>query len=217
MDNTDQDQKPSRTRKIIIGAILFLILVGFPAASYLYMRNGWNWRKQAVSELGQYGKIRPAFLILPNGERQNRLEGSVSVIHIFGKNPDLTEANRKIMDDGELLFNQFGKLGDETTIRADFRLGMISEGGTAEFISYKQKLPSADYATWVWTGGLDDWRVIVDYGYEQFCKKEGVSPVQEYYALTDTSGQIRRYYDALDEKQVGRMVEHIAMLLPVVQ
>lgn len=207
------NQKPTNLRKIIIGVILLIILVGFPAASYMYMRDGFNWRKQAVSELGQYGKIRPAFLILSNGERQNRLEGCVSVIHIFGKDPDLTDANRKIMDDGERLFNQFGVLGDRS-IRRDFRLAMISEGGTAEFISYKQKLPSADFATWVWTGGLDSWKVIVDYGYEQFCKKEGIDPVPEYYALTDTSGQIRRYYNALDEKQVGRMVEHIAMLLP---
>ncbi|MBK8426034.1 MAG: hypothetical protein IPL27_08745 [Lewinellaceae bacterium] len=72
-------------RKIIIAVILFIILIGFPAASYFYMRDGLKWRKQAVSELGQYGKIGPAFLILSNGERQNRLEGSVSVIHIFGK------------------------------------------------------------------------------------------------------------------------------------
>ena len=211
MSNTEQ--KPSKLRKIIIAVILFIILLGFPAASYFYMRDGLKWRKQAVSELGQYGKIKPAFLILSNGERQNRLESSVSVIHIFGKDPELTNANRKMLDDGERLFNQFGRMGD-MMIRPDFKIAMISEGGTSEFTSYRQKLPSADYATWVWTGGLDAWSVIVDYGYEQFCKKEGIEPVAQYYALTDTSGQIRRYYDALDEKQVGRMVEHIAMLLP---
>jgi hypothetical protein len=213
MDNTETDQKPKTSRRIIIASILLVILVGFPAASYIYMNNGYNWRKQAVSELGQYGKIRPAFLILPNGEKQNRLESSVAVIHIFGKNPDLTDANRKILDDGERLFKQFGILGD-MQIRADFRIAMIMEGGTAEFTSYRQKLPNSDFATFVWTGGLDVWKVIVDHGYEQFCKKEGIEPFPEYYALTDTSGQIRRYYNALDEKQVGRMVEHIAMLLP---
>lgn len=211
MSNTEQ--KPSKMRRVIIATILFVILIGFPAGSYLYMRSGVSWRKQAVSELGQYGKIRPAFLILSTGEKQNRLESCVSVIHIFGKDPDLTDVNRKIIDNGERLFNQFGKLSDES-IRRDFRLAMIAEGGTAEFTSYRQKLPSADYATWVWTGALDSWEVIVDYGYEQFCKKEGVKPAEQYFALADTSGQIRRYYDALDEKQIGRMVEHIAMLLP---
>lgn len=213
MDNSEE-QKPSRSRKIVVAAILFVILIVLPVGSYLYMTYGFNWRKQAVAELGEYGKIRPAFLIYPGGERQNRLESSVTVVHIFGKNPDLTDANKKIIDDCEQLFSQFGELGDKS-IRADFRMAMIAEGGTAEFISYKQKSPTVDYATWVWTGGVDDWRVVVDYGYQQYCKKEGVEPVPEYYALTDTSGQIRRYYNALDPKQVGRMVEHIAMLLPV--
>ncbi len=213
MNNTDTDQKPTKSRRLIIASILLVILVGFPAASYIYMNNGYNWRKQAVSELGQYGKIRPAFLILSNGERQNRLESSVAVIHVFEKDPDLTEANRKILDDGERLFKQFGMLGD-MRVRSDFRIAMVIDGGTAEFTSYRQKLPNSDYATFVWTGGLDAWKGIVDYGFQQFCKKEGVEPFPEYYALTDTSGQIRRYYNALDEKQVGRMVEHIAMLLP---
>lgn len=214
MSNTEQTT--SKSRKTIIASILFIILIGFPAGSYLYMRSGWNWRKQAVSELGQYGKIRPAFLILSNGERQNRLESSVSVIHVFGKDPDLTPANQRILDDGERLFNQFGMLGDRT-IRRDFRMAMVYEGGTAEFTSYRQKLPSSDFATWVWTGGLDSWNVIIDQGYKEFCKKEGIPPAEQYYALTDTSGQIRRYYNALDENQIGRMVEHIAMLLPVVK
>jgi hypothetical protein len=218
MSNTEQntEQKPSKLRKIVIATVLFIILVGFPAGSYLYMRDGFNWRKQAVSELGQYGKIRPAYLILPSGERQNRLENSVTVIHIFAKNPELTDANRKILDDGERLFNQFGRMGD-MSIRPDFKIAMILEGGSAEFTSHRQLLPSVDFATWVWTGGLDAWKPTVDYGFEQFCKKEGVEPFAEYYALTDTSGQIRRYYNALDEKQVGRMVEHIAMLLPTVK
>ena len=130
MSNTEQ--KPSKMRRVIIATILFVILIGFPAGSYLYMRSGVSWRKQAVSELGQYGKIRPAFLILSTGEKQNRLESCVSVIHIFGKDPDLTDVNRKIIDNGERLFNQFGKLSDES-IRRDFRLAMIAEGGTAEF------------------------------------------------------------------------------------
>lgn len=216
MNNTETDQKPSTSRRIIIASILFVILVGFPAASYVYMNNGFNWRKQAISELGQYGKIRPAFLILSTGEKQNRLESSVAVIHVFEKDPDLTDANRKILDDGERLFKQFGMVGD-ARVRGDFRIAMVIDGGTAEFTSYRQKLPNSDYATFVWTGGLDAWKTIIDYGYQQYCKKEGIEPYPEYYALTDTSGQIRRYYNALDEKQVGRMVEHIAMLLPSVK
>jgi hypothetical protein len=51
-------------------------------------------------------------------------------------------------------------------------------------------------------------------GYESFCLAEKQKPAAAYYALADTSGTIRRYYDALDQSQVDRMVQHIAILLP---
>jgi hypothetical protein len=66
----------------------------------------------------------------------------------------------------------------------------------------------------VWTGGLGSWRTVVENGYEYFLLKEKTKPDPQYFALTDTSGTIRRFYNAQDEKQVGRMVEHISMLLP---
>ena len=132
----------------------------------------------------------------------------VCVIHIFGENPELTDANRKILDTGERLFNQFGQ-------NRAFRLGMIAEGGTAEFRSYHQKLPSSDFVTWVWTGGLGSWRTIMENGYQSFCYAQGiVQPAPEYYALADTTGTIRRFYDVMDDKQVDRMVQQIALLLP---
>ena len=119
-------------------------------------------------------------------------------------------ANRTILDIDEKLYDQFGQ-------NLNFRLAMVSSGGTAEFKSYFQKMPSADYVTWVWTGGLGSWRTIMENGYESYCKAESVKPVPEYFALADTSGTIRRFYDALDTKQVERMVQHIAILLPTAQ
>ena len=94
---------------------------------------------------------------------------------------------------------------------------MIAAGGTAEFRSYFQTMPSADHATWVWSGGLGTWRTVMVNGYESFCLAEGIKPDAEYFALADTAGTIRRFYDALDQKQVDRMVQHIAILLPPAQ
>ena len=166
-----------------------------------------TWRKTAQAELADYGKIRGAYLIFPDGERQDQLKSKVVVTHIFGENPDLTNSNKQMIDTGERLFKQFGQ-------NTYFRLAMIAEGGTAEFKSHHQTLPSADYATWVWTGGLGSWRTILENGYEKYCLEQSVSPQKEYFGLADTSGTIRRFYNALDEKEIGRMVEHISLLLP---
>lgn len=206
----DVEKKSSLGRKIYIAAALFLILVGLPAISWIYLRNGLNWRKEAVTELADYGKIGKATIIWPDGTWEDQLKGKVVVVHLFGENPDLTDGNRQMLDTAEKLFNQFGQ-------NHDFRLAMIASGGTADFKSYFQKMPSVDYATWVWSGGVGNWRAILQNGYESFCLAENVKPDPEYFALADTSGTIRRFYNALDQDQVDRMVQHIAILLPPAQ
>lgn len=201
------ENKTPTGRKIYIAAALLLILVVLPAISWFYLRGGLNWRKEAVAELADYGKIRGAYIIWQDKTKENLLQGKVVVVHNFGERPELTEANQKILTTCEKLFDQFGQ-------NHNFRLAMVAHGGSAEFLTRKQTMPSAEYATWVWTGGLGSWRTILENGYESFCLKEKIDPDPEYYALADTSGTIRRFYNALDDKEVDRMVQHIAILLP---
>jgi hypothetical protein len=205
MENSEK--KPSLGRRIYIAAALFLILIGLPAVSWFYLRGGLNWRKDALAELSSWGQIRPAYIVWPDGTREDMLDGKVVVVHVFGENPDLTAENRQILDTCEKLFNQFGQTNH-------FRLAMVAQGGTAEFRSHFQTMESAEHATWVWTGAVGSWRTIIENGYQYFCRGESIQPDPEYFALADTSGAIRRYYNALDNKQVERMVQHIALLLP---
>ena len=190
-------------RKIMI----FVVLIILPAISWVYLRNGLNWRKEAVAELGSYGQIRSANVLWPDGTKEDQLGGKVVVVHLFGKNPDLTPVNKKVIDTGEELFKQFGQ-------NEHFRMAMVAEGGTSEFRSHVQTRPSIDYATWVWVGGVDAWRTVIENGYQSFALKTGAKSMSEYYALADTAGVIRRYYDATDDEQVKRMVQQVAILLP---
>jgi len=205
-------EKVPLKRKILIFGVLLVILVVLPLGSWYYLQGGLNWRKQAQSELQDYGKIRSATIIYADGTKENLLQGKVCVIHFFGSNPDLTEENRKILDTCERLFTQFGyKPGAQID---EFRMVMIAQGGTAEFKTHAQTLPSSEYVNWVWTGALGSWQTILFNGYDMYCQRNNINPVSHYYALSDTSGTIRRFYNAMDEKEVGRMVEHIALLLP---
>lgn len=205
-------EQVSLKRRIFVSAVLVVLLGVLPAISWFYLRGGLNWRKQAQIELQNYGKIRGAQVIYPDGTKENMLTEKVCVIHYFGASPELTFENKYILDTGERLFKQFGyKSG---TQHDDFRLVMIAQGGTAEFRTHAQTLPSADFANWVWTGGVGSWRTILVNAYDLYCQQNKVQPVSHYYALADTSGTIRRFYDATDEKEIGRMVEHIALLLP---
>jgi len=205
-------EKVSDKRKAFIFVVLFVILVVLPAGSWFYLRGGLNWRKAAQAELQDYGKIRSASIIYADGTKENLLQEKICVLHFFGPNPDLTLENRAILQTGERLVQQFGYKGGN--VENYFRLVMIAEGGTAEFKTLAQTLPTANLVNWVWTGGMGSWRTILANGYDAYCQKSGIQPATEYFALSDTSGTLRRFYNALDEKEIGRMVEHIALLLP---
>lgn len=210
---SEAQQKPTRTRKIITALALTLVLVVLPGISWFYLKGGLQWRKDAVAELGFFGQIRGAYIIYPDGSKMNQLAESVCVIHNFGANPELTPENKQIIQTNLRLYDQFGKLSDGTP-RPYFKIVMIYEGGSAEFRSEVQKIPSIDYATWVVTGGLGSWGTILNNGYEKFAVERNAKQHKEFYALADATGQIKCFYNALDEKQVTRMVQQIAMMLP---
>lgn len=210
--NSIMSEKVTLNRKILIFSVLFVILVVLPLGSWYYLRGGLNWRKQAQAELQDYGKIRTVPIIYSDGTKDDLIKGKVCVIHFFGANPELTEENRTILDTGERLFQQFGYKPGAT--QDEFRLVMVAQGGTAEFKTHAQTLPSAEYVNWVWTGALGSWNTILFNSFDLYCQTNGITPYSHFYALADTSGTIRRFYNAMDEKEVGRMVEQIALLLP---
>ena len=210
---SDEQQKATPKRKIVTAIALTLVLVVLPAISWIYLRDGLQWRKDAKAELGSYGKIRGAFIIYPDGTKENQLAESVCVIHNFGANPELTEENKQIIETNKRLYDQFGKMPNNMP-RPFFKIVMIFEGGSTEFRSEIQKIPSIDYANWVVMGGLGSWTTILQNGYEKFVYEKKPDQYKEYYAMADTSGQIRCFYNALDEKQVTRMVQQIALQLP---
>lgn len=202
----------SSLRKIFVYAVLSLLLIGFPAISYIYLKDGFQWRVEAQSELQDYGKIRGAYVVWGDGSKEDQLKGKVCVVHLFGDQPDLTPANQHLIDVCEELHIQYGfKPGSEQN---DFRLALIAEGQTPAFKNYVASKPSAEMATWVWTGGLGSWTTILKNGYDYYCIKNKISPYEDYFALTDTSGIIRRFYNAQDPGEVNRMVQQIALLLP---
>jgi hypothetical protein len=208
MENTEPPV--TRRRKIIQAAILLTLLVVFPALSYYYLGLGFKKHQETQAELRHYGQVRKENLIYPDGVKEDRLKGKVCIVYYFGENPDLTDLNRKVIATGEALFQQFSGEGR----RDDIRLVMIARGGTAEFKSFAQTQPSAEFITWVWSQGLESWKTIIDQAFAQFQRDEGDEIDPNCFMLADTDGAIRRFYPVSDDKQINKMVNHIATLLP---
>ncbi len=193
-------------KKLFAMFVLALLLIVFPAMSWFYLRSGLEWRRSVQAELRNYGKVRAANHIF-RGEKVNLIDRKVCVLHNFGSNPDLTEANKSVIDIGEKLHNQFGH-------NYAFRLAMIASSGTPAFREYAQKKPGADGPIWTWTVHLDDWDTILAQGYNSYCRAENTTPANTYFALSDTTGMIRCYYDASKKEEIDQMVTHISLLLP---
>lgn len=51
-------------------AIILFLLIGLPAGSYFYMRDGWNYRVEAIRAQGDFGKM-------PEFDRANVLRGEL--------------------------------------------------------------------------------------------------------------------------------------------
>jgi hypothetical protein len=201
-----------RAGRVFTIVALFLMLIVLPAGSYIYLKKGFNWRLKAQSELGDFGRVKEINHFWPDGQKENLIEKKVCVLYFFGEAPALTPENQKIVDTGVELVKQFGfKPGSETN---NFRLVMIASNSPAEFKSYYQTRENADLSNWIWAGGLGSWTTILKNGYDYYCQSQKVTPYQQYFAVSDTSGTIRRFYNAQDPDEVNRMVQHIAILMP---
>ncbi|MBN8682609.1 MAG: hypothetical protein J0L99_08145 [Chitinophagales bacterium] len=208
MTSDQQQNTAAKRKKVIRVAALLLMLVVFPAVSWLYLKGGITWRKEALAELGNFGKVPPFPLIYADGSKIDRIEGCACVIYRFEENPELTPHNQKVMDLGQQLYKQFGEFNPQ------FRLVMLANAGSSEFRSYKQKLPSIDYATWAWSPVTPTWNELLNGGFNMYCHDRDVSPYPHYFALTDKNGIIKRFYNAESDKEIGRMIEQIAILIP---
>lgn len=207
MSNQENTGKSAGTNKIVRIAVIAFMLVVLPALSYYYLSGGLKLRKDAIGKKETYGQVRPIYVIYPDGLKEDQIKDKVCVIHYFGEGPDLTPENRQILDTAEKLFDQFGTDNN-------FRLVMIAREGTAEFRSHYQKMPSSDFVTWAWNGSTGHWRTIMENAYDLYCKSEDVDPDKYYFGVSDASGQIRHFYNALDKEEINKMVQHIAIMLP---
>jgi hypothetical protein len=210
----NREEKASLTRRIIGIGLTTLLLIVFPAVSWVYLRSGLNWRKQAISELrGHYGNINDEAVRRSDPELLDSLKGKVCIVHSFGLAPDTSAINRHILQIGEKLYKQFGILGDGRKTKY-FKLVMVAHAGSEPFYDHVRSLPTAANTKWGWSISVDAWGPFLDKRYGEFCGSTKENPVQETFALCDTTGAIRRFYNALDKEQVDRMVTHVTMLLP---
>ena len=175
---------------------LFLFLVILPGGSWLYLRSGFQYRKASLAELVDRGSVGAFALPDAKGElfSSESLQGRVVVAGVL---PAEAAPRKFWIDRMKALHKQF----DE---RNELLILLMADSASV-----------ADPQAFLLENGLVDeeqWSLLL--GGDAVAPAAFHLPGPDMLALTDTEGVVRRHYDIADNREMGRLIEHIAILLP---
>ncbi len=199
MENINEVTPANRFWRAMAFAVLFILPIG----SLFYLYKGRTHSRTAVAELEQLGQVESASFNLKNQDNQpispKGLHGKVTVINFLPK--DLTSA--------KLLADRIGKVHQSFDETDDVIFLSFIESDTSQtLLQMATKLGIEDHKQWYLLGtSSEEWSHLSMDVYHLPNAENGV-------AMADTSLNVRKLYDINDNKQMGRMIEHIAKVVP---
>lgn len=221
---TNEIPVKSKAKRIIELTALALTLIVLPIATYMYTSKGWDYFMEMKGELHQYGPL-PAFALQDQSgqiletedvkgrlvvssflrlgdEKSNFMVSQVAKLYDQFKNKDVVVFLFYVLNpDGNTV----------TTLDAFAQANGLTDEEQCFFLTGDQSKVASVLA--------NGYKWPTDYG-----KKDREEPYQlsssstdsyyPYVVLSDTSAVIRNYYAFEDNKAMGRLVEHIALMLP---
>lgn len=206
------ETKNTGVRRILQALALLLFLVVLPLGSWFYLRNGLDYRKKALEELGEHGTIPPFELLTYKRDTLSReqLEGKLVVASFIDFSDE--EQTRRTGAYLNKLHKQFDERPDLL-----FLQHVLNAPGTDRIQSFElqHRLDDQDQCLFlVGEDGNMEKRVRTLYSMPV---ADAPAPLNTQLVLADTSLTIRRYYDLRKEEEIKRMVEHIAIILPRIE
>ncbi|MEM9885500.1 MAG: hypothetical protein AAF849_06375 [Bacteroidota bacterium] len=181
-------------KKFIQFVALGLMLIIFPLGSWVYLRKGYNERKEALDQLNKYEIVLPDFSQTnQNGKiiSKEKLKGGFAVL---GKVDEFSEEH-PIIQVSEGLFEEFG---------SSLKMSMITH------VASYDSTQLVDYVESVRTDTVSRWHFIQgEPNFDEIFKDHS----DQHLALIDTFGVVRNFYDASNEKEVADMAKHMAMFV----
>lgn len=189
------------SKKLKLRYFLFLvILFVLPALSLYFLNSGKNYRLQALDELHELGEVGEFKLDNQRGEEisPNMLHGKITVACLLPENPDsaqfyserLSIIHKSFDDTKDVLFLTFLPFSNDSTSVLDIA----------------KQLGVSDPDQW-WLLRCDE----KDQARQLYHFPEDGS---FQIAMADTSLMVRNHYNIYDNMQMGRLVEHIALIIP---
>lgn len=191
-------------RLVIATLILLFLLIVLPLGSWYYLKNGLDYRMTTMSELKQFGTLpnfsyttfSNATIATPN------LQGKVAVVNVLDlQNEQLSRTLGGIL---ERLHDQFNERQD-----VYFLIHVMDTSKTTiENFARQYQLQDDTQCYFIPTSAAN--LAVLPANYHL-----SADSLYSHFTLVDTKQMVRKHYDVQDEAQVKRLVEHLALLLPL--
>lgn len=190
-------------------ALLLLILAVLPAISYLYLKQGADYRRAALNKLDDYGQA-PALASFPAifGKLPDPLAGQMLVVGwIDGQHAETRTRYAETLRQLHEQFDEAGNLHFITLAQSTLDPGELNA------LIEQYNLTDRQQLSFLQLDERDFYRSVEQFNLPQSdFEAPGTKPI---VALVDTAMTIRAFYDLSREGEAGRLVEHIAMILPL--
>lgn len=186
-----------------------IFLVGFPLVSWYYLNEGYKYRISIIKELDQNLGTPPPFKLVNQAGQSidNRfMEEKVVITNFMAL--DAVETSKENMLKLYNIQDQFDKKDDilfYTYIKADSLKAVQN---------YVSSLGIKEEKQWNFLTGTDAEmeQFIQAFPFPEASSKTFVG--SSTVAIVDTSSTIRFFYDINNNKEVSKLIEHIANLMP---
>ncbi|MFK7808920.1 MAG: hypothetical protein AB8F74_14040 [Saprospiraceae bacterium] len=214
----------SKGKRLAQFGVLFFVLIILPLGTVYYTSGGNDSFKLMIGELHEYGELPDFSFAAHNGQQLTRekLEEKL-VVNAFTSLDD---------KDANLMAAQLKKLhavfNDKNEVLFLIH-SLDAEQDRNKLISFAERNKlTDDEQFYILTGGQEEINKHLKLGFrwpKDFETREKTKQLQmdevpdgiqtyPYLVIADKKGMIRNYYDYKDNQAMGRLVEHLALLLP---
>jgi len=215
-------------RKKVANKIQIVILVVFvvfmPLGSWFYLQSGYNYHKDLMAELKDYGTLPDFNLLTQNNDSLTNtdLRGKMMIASFYYEN---TSTSATSMDYARRILGQFKSQKDFLFLFHNLNAEIQNSTSLQAFAEKEDLMDSRAYFLTADAGQMTKLLVSgykipefdIRSGKDSITFKNNVTKLPEdypYFVLVDTSLTIRNYYDINDEASMDNLVEHLAIILP---
>jgi hypothetical protein len=200
------EQQEKQTSGLFQRIALTLLLVVVPGISWYYLSEGMKYRKHSLSELKDYGKVEAfqAQTINGNYVTADSIKGKIAVIEFVMNGKDTADVK---------LMNNFIRMRKQFQERKEVCYLTFVNADSSNTISIALRNDLAGKNSFVMPSTKDKISELM----KAFKIENNPTTSYPYLVFVDIESKVRFMYDATKPESMRRMVEHIAIKLPLIK